>query len=94
MKAVYEAPYPIPELGIQPGDIITLRPSHPTNPFLVTRRIDRSRMPLLLDHLDRLTPLSLSASHEVAEEELRRQMLRRSPPPPASMRRRLRLRVE
>lgn len=95
MKAVYEAPYPIPELGVEAGDIITVRPAHPDNPLLVTKRHDRNRLPLILDHLDHLTPLSFSAASDptVAEEELRQHLLRRSPPPPPSMQRPRHLRV-
>ena len=86
MKAVYEATYAIEELGVEVGDIITLRPAHPDNPLLVTKRHDRNRLPLILDHLDALTPLSFSASAspESAAEQLRRSVLRRFGPPPAS----------
>jgi hypothetical protein len=93
MKAVYEAPYAIPELGVEPGDLITVRPAHPDNPLLVTRRHERGRLPLLLDHLEHLTPLEFSASSSpsVASEELRQLLLRRSPPPPPSLSLRRRL---
>lgn len=72
MTAVYEVSFDIPELDILAGDVITLRPSHPTNPFLVTRRQQRGRMPLLLDHLDRMVLIELSgASCPADESELR-----------------------
>lgn len=94
MKAVYEAGHAIPELGIEPGDLVTLRPSHPDNPFIVTRLHPRHRMTELLDHLDRFRPLQIAgaSSPETGEAELRRR-LQGSPQPPPLLRRRRHLRL-
>lgn len=56
-KTVYRARLPIPELGVEPGDIITVRPSHPDNPLLVTRRHERGRIALVLQSTEALTVL-------------------------------------
>jgi len=82
MKAVYRAPYAIPELGVRPGDIITVRPSHPDHPLVVGRALDRNQLPAILDHLDHLTPLHLSPSAE-SVSQLRQELLRRFGQPPA-----------
>lgn len=58
MKAIYEVPYAIPELGAQRGDVIVVEPAHPEAPLVVVRGFDRNRLPMVLDHLDRLTLLS------------------------------------
>ena len=93
MKAVYEATYDVPELGIERGDVVTLRPSHPTNPLLVTKRRDHAAMADILDHVARFSPVSVSLSspQEAPADELRRQLLRRCSPPPASQRTRRRI---
>lgn len=95
MKAVYEASYAIPELGVEPGDLIVVRPSHPTNPLLVSRRHHRSRLVLLLDHLDHFRPIEISGagSPEQAEDQLRQRLLQPLPLPLPSLAVRRPLRV-
>lgn len=51
MKLTYEATHAVPELSIEVGDIITIRPDHPENPFLVTKRLSRGALPSVLEHL-------------------------------------------
>ncbi len=62
---VYEAPYAIPELGIKPGDLIIIRPSHPRSPFITSRHHHPSRLPLLLEHLDHLNLVELSGAQSL-----------------------------
>ena len=87
MKAVYEVPYAIPELGAERGDIILVEPAHPTTPLLVVKRFDRNRLPLILDHLDRLSPVSFGGAAPPPVVQAR-QMLRAHArrPRPALMR--------
>lgn len=57
-RTVYRAPYAIPELGAKAGDTIVVEPAHPTVPLIVAGRpIDRNRLPMILDHLERLEPV-------------------------------------
>ncbi len=58
MKAVYEATYAIEELGVERGDLVVVEPGHPESPLLIVKRFDRNRLPLILDHLHRLSPVS------------------------------------
>lgn len=58
MRAVYETDHAIPELGAEPGDLIVVEPGHPEAPLLVVREFDRNRLPIILEHLDRLSPVS------------------------------------
>lgn len=62
MKAIYEVPFAIPELRAERGDIIVVEPAHPVSPLLVVKRFDRNRLPLILDHLDRLSPVSFDGA--------------------------------
>lgn len=73
MEWVYEAPYPIPELGVEKGDAIVVAPAA-TVPLRIMRTFDRNRLPAILEHLDRLTPLPSSGtlSCEPIHEHLRR----------------------
>jgi hypothetical protein len=71
MKAVYEAPYAIPELGVERGDVILVEPAHPRSPLLVVRRFDRNRLPLILDHLDRLSPVSFDGAAPLPVSQVR-----------------------
>lgn len=87
MKAVYEAPYPIPELGVETGDLITVRVTHPRSPLLVTKRHGHYRLPLLLEHIDRLIPIDVSES---SSEELRHRHPRTLPNPARHRERHLR----
>ena len=57
MEAVYEAPYAIPQLDIEAGDLITIRVSHPENPFVVSRSHGRHALAKLLPHIEFLTPI-------------------------------------
>lgn len=52
MKAVYEVPYAIPELGAEAGDLLVVRPADPDAPLLVVKEFDRNRLPLILGHVD------------------------------------------
>lgn len=70
MEAVYVAPYAIPELGVDEGDVITVRISHPVNPLLVTKRHAHHRLPLLLPHIGQLTRIDADA--EALQEAPRR----------------------
>lgn len=55
MKAVYEATYAVPELGIEVGDTVLVEPAHPRTPLLVVKGYDRGRLPSILEHLDDFT---------------------------------------
>ena len=57
MKEVFEAIAWIPELGIAPGDVVTIRPEHPDNPLLVTRRHDLGALAYLDARPECLNPL-------------------------------------
>ncbi len=82
MKAVYETPYAIPELGAEPGDIIVVEPAHPHTPLSVVRQFDRNRLPVILDHIDSLTPLSSSVAAPPPANVVRRWLRRRDPQRP------------
>lgn len=77
MKAVYEAPYAIPELGVSRGDVIVVQPAHEFDPLLVVKRFDRNRLPVILDHLHRLTPVSVPDDAPARPSEFRRWLQRR-----------------
>lgn len=80
MKAIYEAPYAIPELGVARGDVVVVQPAHEMDPLLVVKRFDRNRLPLILDHLHRLTPVSVPDDAPSEPSEMRR-WIRRPPAP-------------
>lgn len=46
--AVYEVLRPIEWLGARPGDLLYLRPSHPTHPLQLVRKCDRAAMVAIL----------------------------------------------
>lgn len=77
MRAVFEAPYAIPELGVDRGDVLVVRPDHPTDPLMVAKRFDHTHLPLILGHLHRLTPVSLPSADLSRPAELQRWLLRR-----------------
>ena len=62
MKAVYEVPYAIPELGVEPGDLLVVRPADPEAPLLVVKELHRDLLPLILDHVDRLRLVSFEGA--------------------------------
>lgn len=64
MKAVYEATYAIPELGVEVGDRIVVRPSHPTAPLSVVRRFGHHALVRFMGegHLDALRVLHTEPS--------------------------------
>lgn len=74
MKAVYEATYAIEELGVEPGDRIVVRPSHPIAPLLVIKRHDRNVLPAILDHLDHLLPVSFQDQDPPPRRQVRRSL--------------------
>lgn len=71
-RAVYETDYSIPELGAEPGDLIVVEPGHPEVPMLVVREFDRNRLPLILEHLDRLVPVSFEGIEPSSSSDARR----------------------
>lgn len=73
MEWVYRTSYKIPELGAEPGDMIVVAPAAEV-PLVVVREFDRNRLPMVLEHLDSLTPLPSSGdqSAEPLSEHLRR----------------------
>lgn len=87
MRFTYQSHHSIPELGVDPGDILVIRPEHPTSPLLVLKRKDRNRLPLILDHINRLELVS-SDEPQSAVVELQRRL--GSPPPRPHPRRHLR----
>ncbi len=50
--AVYEVLKPIPWLGANTGDLLYLRPSHPTHPLQLVRKFDHAAMVAILDGSD------------------------------------------
>lgn len=84
LRAVYEATYDVPGLRIEEGDAVVVRPSHPVNPLVVSHRIDRSRLPLALEHLDRFNLVSLDDPSSADDQE---EANRLPPPRPARGRR-------
>ena len=73
MEWVYRAPYAIPELGVEVGDAIIVAPAAEV-PLTVVKRFDRNRLPIILEHLDRLTLLPCSGA--ACPERLPRQLER------------------
>lgn len=73
MEWVYEAPYAIPALGVEPGDIVIVAPAD-TVPLTIIKEFDRNRLPSILEHLERLTPLPCSGA--VSREPLREHLAR------------------
>lgn len=67
MKAVYEAPYAIPELGVEAGDHIVVRLSHPSVPLAVVKRYSRSHLTALISNgkMSDLRPIHLDDSERV-----------------------------
>jgi hypothetical protein len=49
VRAVYRVTQAIPEIGALPGDCIVAEPANPTHPIILTRRLDRGTLPLVLD---------------------------------------------
>lgn len=72
MQRTYRSLHRIPELGVEPGDLVVIRPEHPTSPLMVVKRHDRNRLPLILDHITALEPVSSDESS--ASEGFRRQL--------------------
>lgn len=73
MEWTYRAPYHIPEFGVRAGDIIIVAPAEDP-PLTVVRTFDRNRLPSVLEHIDRLTPLPSSgvSAREPVGPHLRR----------------------
>jgi hypothetical protein len=67
----YYIPFPI---DAKPGDVIVLRPSHPTAPLSVIRHVRHGIFPAILDHLDCLecVEVSVGARPEEVLAQLRR----------------------
>ena len=73
MEWVYEAPYDIPALGVEAGDVVIVAPAAEV-PLVVVREFDRGRLPAILEHLDSLTllPSSGAMSPQPLREHLER----------------------
>lgn len=89
MEAIYEATHDVEGLGIERGDLVTVRPGHPTDPLIITKRFHRSQLPQILPHLDHFAPLVLPPA--VRPSSVRRQLEQRLQPPRPSWRQRLRV---
>ena len=68
MRANFITPYVILEIGADPGDLIILEPTHPRVPILVISNptgpiigFDRRWLPLILDHIENFSLVSLVA---------------------------------
>lgn len=61
MEWIYRAPYAVPEMGIEVGDNVIVAPAA-DDPLVVIKKIDRNRLPMILEHLDRLTLLPCSGA--------------------------------
>lgn len=57
MKAVYEVTEDIPELGMEPGGLLTVRPDHPENPLIFTRRLAREELVTCSTYRGRLSAI-------------------------------------
>lgn len=62
MRAVFRVIRAIPEIGALPGDCIVAEPADPTHPIVLTRRLERGCLPIVLDG-DSLTLLDLEPGH-------------------------------
>lgn len=82
MEWVYRAPYAIPSLGVEKGDNIIVAPAA-ADPLVVVKKIDRNRLPAILEHLDRLTllPCSGAGSPDSPAQSLQRAVGCDSRPP-------------
>lgn len=58
MRAIFRVILPIPEIGAMPGDLLHAEPSSADYPLSLTRHLDRSILPIVLDP-DRLTQIQL-----------------------------------
>lgn len=72
MKAVYEATYAVPELGIEVGDAVLVEPAHTETPLLVVKGFDRNRLPRILEHMDAFTLVSFEGPPASSPASLRR----------------------
>lgn len=57
MKAVFRAGYPIPEIGVESGDLVFVRPGDPVAPLQVVKQYGHHTLCRLMGsgHLDRMT---------------------------------------
>lgn len=51
MKAIYEATYDVPELGVEAGDFLVVRPGDPTTPVRLMIRMGHEELVQLMPHL-------------------------------------------